>query len=96
MSDGPVPASDTADRDPRTSTSTVEQGDVEPARSTPPVAGLATPHEVAAGPGVDDEERPARQLTGPIGAGVAVVAFAVALLVLWNVFRPLPQGSQFY
>ncbi|MEE6263564.1 TRAP transporter permease [Plantactinospora sonchi] len=44
----------------------------------------------------DDEERPARQLTGPVGTGVAVVAFAVALLVLWQVFRPLPQGSQFY
>ena len=45
---------------------------------------------------VDDEERPARQLTGPVGLGVAVVAFAVALLALWQVLRPLPQGSQFY
>jgi TRAP transporter 4TM/12TM fusion protein len=44
----------------------------------------------------DDEERPARALTGRIGIGVAVVAFAAALLVLWQVFRPLAQGSQFY
>ncbi|MEV6595522.1 TRAP transporter fused permease subunit [Actinoplanes sp. NPDC051346] len=44
----------------------------------------------------DDEERPARTLGGPVGLGVAGVAFAVALLVLWQVFRPLAQGSQFY
>ncbi|WP_323373826.1 TRAP transporter permease [Plantactinospora alkalitolerans] len=44
----------------------------------------------------DDEERPARRLTGPVDHGVAAVAFAVALLVLWQVFRPLSQGSQFY
>jgi TRAP transporter 4TM/12TM fusion protein len=45
---------------------------------------------------VDDEERPARQLSGWVGTAVAVVAFVVALLVLWQVFRPLAQGSQFY
>jgi TRAP transporter 4TM/12TM fusion protein len=44
----------------------------------------------------DDEEKPARDLTGPIGVGVAAVAFAVAVLVLWQIFRPLAQGSQFY
>jgi len=44
----------------------------------------------------DEEERPARVLSGRIGIGVAVVAFAAALLVLWQVFRPLAQGSQFY
>src|SRR5919107_5339726 len=44
----------------------------------------------------DDEERPARDLTGRIGIGVSAVAAAVALLVLWQVFRPLAQGSQFY
>ena len=27
---------------------------------------------------------------------VAVVAFAVAVLAIWQVFRPLPQGSQYY
>ncbi len=47
-------------------------------------------------PAFDDEERPARVLTGRIGWGVAVVAFAVAVLVLAQVFRPLPQGSQYY
>lgn len=44
----------------------------------------------------DDEELPARELTGPIATAVAVVAGLAALLVLWQVFRPLPQGSQFY
>ena len=44
----------------------------------------------------DDEELPARQLTGRLGLAVAAVAFAVALLVLWQVFRPLARGSQYY
>src|SRR3712207_7345170 len=44
----------------------------------------------------DEEERPARQLSGRVGVFVASAAFAVALLVLWQVFRPLAQGSQFY
>jgi TRAP transporter 4TM/12TM fusion protein len=44
----------------------------------------------------DDEERPARDLTGRIGLGVSIVAAAVAVLVLWQVFRPLAQGSQYY
>ncbi|MEV4533336.1 TRAP transporter fused permease subunit [Asanoa sp. NPDC049518] len=47
-------------------------------------------------PAFDDEERPARVLTGRIGWGVAAVAFVVAVLVLVQVFRPLSQGSQFY
>lgn len=44
----------------------------------------------------DDEELPARTLTGRVGLGVAIVAFAVALLVIWQVFRPLARGSEFY
>ena len=44
----------------------------------------------------DDEELPARNLSGRIGLAVAAVAFGVALLVLWQVFRPLARGSQFY
>src|SRR5688500_5442160 len=44
----------------------------------------------------DDEDRPARALTGPVGLGVSVVAALVAVLVLWQVFRPLAQGSQYY
>lgn len=45
---------------------------------------------------VDDQERPGRPLTGWPNRVVAVVAFAVALLTIWQVFRPLAQGSQFY
>ncbi|BBH68140.1 C4-dicarboxylate ABC transporter permease [Actinoplanes sp. OR16] len=44
----------------------------------------------------DEEERPARTLSGRYASFVAAVSFAVALLVLWQVFRPLAQGSQFY
>ncbi|MBG0562875.1 TRAP transporter permease [Actinoplanes aureus] len=44
----------------------------------------------------DEEERPARELPGRVGAFVSIVAFGVALLVLWQVFRPLAQGSQYY
>ncbi|WP_324192494.1 TRAP transporter fused permease subunit [Nocardia transvalensis] len=45
---------------------------------------------------VDDEERPARLLSGWPERVVATASFAVALLALWQVFRPLPQGSQYY
>ncbi|MFC9437809.1 TRAP transporter permease [Nocardia sp. NPDC057030] len=45
---------------------------------------------------VDDEERPARVLTGWAERIVATVSFVVAILVVWQVFRPLPQGSQYY
>ncbi|MFD0520692.1 TRAP transporter permease [Paractinoplanes durhamensis] len=44
----------------------------------------------------DDEELPARSLSGRVGLGVSIVAFLVALLVLGQVFRPLARGSQFY
>ncbi|MBF6134656.1 TRAP transporter fused permease subunit [Nocardia otitidiscaviarum] len=53
---------------------------------------LATPAEL----GVDDEERPARTLSGWPERLVALSGFAIAILVLWQVFRPLPQGSQYY
>ncbi|WP_280267898.1 TRAP transporter permease [Nocardia wallacei] len=46
--------------------------------------------------GADDQERPARPLTGIPERVVAVGAFALAVLALWQVFRPLPQGSQYY
>ncbi|MFI1988530.1 TRAP transporter permease [Actinoplanes sp. NPDC020271] len=44
----------------------------------------------------DDEERPARELRGHVGTGVAVVAAGAGVRTLWQVFRPLAQGSQFY
>jgi TRAP transporter 4TM/12TM fusion protein len=45
---------------------------------------------------VDDQERPGRELRGWINRFVAIVAFAVGVLTIWQVFRPLAQGSQFY
>ncbi len=41
-------------------------------------------------------EKPVRSLIKPVDLGVSIVACAMALLVLWQVFFPLPQGSQFY
>ncbi|SDN22117.1 TRAP transporter permease [Allokutzneria albata] len=55
-----------------------------------------------AGPTVDelvadyDEERPARRLTGRWEFGVGLAAFAVALLVLKQVFFPFSKGGQYY
>lgn len=47
-------------------------------------------------PQVDDQEKPGRALRGWTHRLVAGVAFAVAVLTIWQVFRPLAQGSQYY
>ncbi|SDY44868.1 TRAP transporter, 4TM/12TM fusion protein [Micromonospora pattaloongensis] len=96
MPDGQAPVERTADGGTTTGrASTVD----EPAGAEPTAGPSPAPPPAAEAPAavaVDDEERPARRLTGVTGRLVAVVAFAVALLVLWQVFRPLSQGSQFY
>ncbi|WP_410876826.1 TRAP transporter permease [Nocardia sp. A7] len=56
----------------------------------------APPVVTAAELGVDDEERPARVLSGFPERLVGVVALGLALLSVWQVFRPLAQGSQYY
>ncbi|MGW4633141.1 TRAP transporter permease [Nocardia sp. NPDC004415] len=56
----------------------------------------APPVVTAAELGVDDEERPARELTGFSARLVGIVALGLAGLALWQVFRPLSQGSQYY
>ncbi|MGK5677181.1 TRAP transporter permease [Micromonospora sp. URMC 106] len=43
-----------------------------------------------------EDEKPGRVLSGPVGVLVTGATLAVALLALWQVFRPLPQGSKFY
>ncbi|WP_433209500.1 TRAP transporter permease [Dactylosporangium sp. CS-047395] len=43
-----------------------------------------------------EEEKPGRRVRGPIDVGVTAVAALAAVLVLWQVFRPLAQGSQYY
>ena len=66
--------------------------------ASPLTAAASTP-SAATGttvPQVDDQERPGRDLGGWVDRLVAVVAFAVAVLAIWQVFRPLPQGSQYY
>ena len=61
--------------------------------TAPPATATA---ETSAVPQVDDQEKPGRELRGWIHHFVAGVAFAVAILTIWQVFRPLSQGSQFY
>lgn len=61
--------------------------------TAPPATATA---ETSAVPQVDDQEKPGRELRGWIHHFVAGIAFAVAILTIWQVFRPLSQGSQFY
>ncbi|MEU3015484.1 TRAP transporter permease [Nocardia asteroides] len=56
----------------------------------------APPVVTSAELGVDDQERPARTLSGFPARLVGLVALGLAALALWQVFRPLPQGSQYY
>lgn len=71
-----------------------EPGDSPTAVAT--ASPSAAPTEQAAALQVDDQEKPGRELRGWTHALVACVAFAVAILTIWQVFRPLPQGSQYY
>jgi TRAP transporter 4TM/12TM fusion protein len=43
-----------------------------------------------------EDEKPGRVLTGPVLLGVTIVCAAVAVLVMWETFQPLAQGSQYY
>lgn len=43
-----------------------------------------------------DEERPARRLTPRLDRVVTAACFVVSVFVLYQVFRPLRQGGQFY
>ncbi|MGQ0777661.1 MAG: TRAP transporter permease [Pseudonocardiales bacterium] len=42
-----------------------------------------------------DEERPARWLTGPVASGVTAASVFVAVFTIYQVFWPLAQGNQF-
>ncbi len=71
-----------------------------PPRHDPP----ATPTGTDRPPGVDprelatrfEEEKPGRTLSGPVAAILTAATLVVALLALWQVFRPLAQGSKYY
>ncbi|TNH23067.1 TRAP transporter fused permease subunit [Micromonospora orduensis] len=43
-----------------------------------------------------EDEKPGRVLSGPAGLLLTAAALAVGALALWQVFRPLSQGSKFY
>ncbi|MGC4764555.1 TRAP transporter permease [Micromonospora sp. DT46] len=58
-----------------------------------PDGAAPDPRELAA---QFEDEKPGRELSGPIGVLVTGTTLAIALLALWQVFYPLPQGSKFY
>ncbi|MFK4247483.1 TRAP transporter fused permease subunit [Micromonospora chokoriensis] len=43
-----------------------------------------------------EDEKPGRVLTGPTGLLLTGASLAVGALALWQVFRPLSQGSKYY
>ncbi|MET8123520.1 TRAP transporter fused permease subunit [Micromonospora sp. NPDC005189] len=43
-----------------------------------------------------EDEKPGRVLSGPAGLLLTVAALAIGGLALWQVFRPLSQGSKYY
>ncbi|MGH3998889.1 MAG: TRAP transporter large permease subunit, partial [Pseudonocardiaceae bacterium] len=62
-----------------------------PTRTTAVVDAVCNDETVIA----QDEERPARQLTGPAAAGITAASALIAMFVLYQVFWPLDQGKQF-
>jgi TRAP transporter 4TM/12TM fusion protein len=59
-----------------------------------PVSSLADVR--AGGPVIaQDEELPARQLTGPVAAAITSASALIAVFVVYQVFWPLTQGRQF-
>ncbi|MDG4796270.1 TRAP transporter fused permease subunit [Micromonospora sp. WMMD1082] len=43
-----------------------------------------------------EEEKPGRVLSGPVAFVLTAATLTIALLALWQVFRPLAQGSKYY
>ncbi|MEW2142737.1 TRAP transporter fused permease subunit [Micromonospora vinacea] len=43
-----------------------------------------------------EDEKPGRVLSGPAGMLLTAAALAIGALALWQVFRPLSQGSKYY
>ncbi|MFI6782141.1 TRAP transporter permease [Micromonospora sp. NPDC050276] len=64
----------------------------EPTEGAPDVAERAT-RDLAA---QFEDEKPGRVLSGPAGLLLTTAALAVGALALWQVFRPLSQGSKYY
>ncbi|MEU8181531.1 TRAP transporter fused permease subunit [Micromonospora sp. NPDC049044] len=64
----------------------------EPAQRGPDVTERAT-RDLAA---QFEDEKPGRVLSGPAGLLLTAAALAVGALALWQVFRPLSQGSKYY
>ncbi|MEU8389795.1 TRAP transporter fused permease subunit [Micromonospora sp. NPDC048843] len=69
-----------------------DPGTPDPGTPDPGVAERAT-RDLAA---QFEDEKPGRVLSGPAGLLLTTAALAVGALALWQVFRPLSQGSKYY
>ncbi|GIJ46303.1 C4-dicarboxylate ABC transporter permease [Virgisporangium aliadipatigenens] len=65
---------------------------VQPSTHDHTISEFGTPPEIV----VDDEEKPGRVLTGIPAILVTIGAISSGLFALWQLFRPLAQGSQYY
>nr|WP_245719072.1 TRAP transporter fused permease subunit [Micromonospora rhizosphaerae] len=101
----PVRSSDGSPPKPRPAASP----DLTPERAAVPLppdeGAVGDPTRVHDGPTSNDtrelaarfeDEKPGRVLSGPVGAVFTGITLAIALLALWQVFFPLPQGSKYY
>ena len=79
---GPTAGPDGKPPRPRTAADPVAPGDAE--RATRDLAAQF------------EDEKPGRVLSGPAGLLLTTAALAVGTLALWQVFRPLSQGSKYY
>ncbi|MBM7490253.1 TRAP transporter 4TM/12TM fusion protein [Micromonospora luteifusca] len=88
----PRPTVDPAEADSRPHLTSLAPDPTEPVDDDRSAAERAT-RDLAA---QFEDERPGRVLTGPAGLLLTAAALAVAALALWQVFRPLSQGSKYY
>ncbi|GIJ09143.1 TRAP transporter permease [Micromonospora andamanensis] len=66
--------------------------EAEPSAPRVDPAGI-DPTELA---GRFEDEKPGRVLTGPVALVLTAATLVIGLLALWQVFRPLAQGSKYY
>ncbi|MEK8109700.1 hypothetical protein NKG94_45155 [Micromonospora sp. M12] len=81
----------------------------DPTRLNPAARHLTEQHPAGSGDGGSaaesatrdlaaqfEDEKPSRALSGPADLLLSAAALAVGALALWQVFRPLSQGSKYY
>ncbi|MEU8155560.1 TRAP transporter fused permease subunit [Micromonospora sp. NPDC048986] len=92
--DGPGSAHPPNPTTPATEPNSAEPGTTsEPDTTSGPGAAERATRDLAA---QFEDEKPGRVLSGPAGLLLTAAALAVGALALWQVFRPLSQGSKYY